>query len=281
MADQSLETRDLPVARILDDASFNCRGQITPYSVADLARSIQDHGLQFAISVQPIANAGYAEIPINPQDDLPYEYRTVAGHRRLMAFRILKRDTIPCTIRPDLDEKKARILNLIENFQRENLNILQEALALKHLMEAGVPRETVAKEIGMSGGWVQNRFYLLQLPEEIQQEAAAGLISQFQIKQLYSLGNKELQFEAVKKLKDAKAKGETAPFVGKRKPKSVTIKKERKRDEIFQMIDLLAESIGYGLHTRSLAWASGEISTYDLLVDVQKENPEFVIPTEL
>src|SRR5690606_1891994 len=116
-------------------------------------------------------------------------------------------DVIPCMVKSGLDEVQARILNLGENLKRKDLNILQEARAISHLHEFGVPRDHVAAELGVSSGWVQTRYYLLELPEDIQEECAAGVINQAQIKQLYTLRDKpDQQFEAVKKIKDAKAR---------------------------------------------------------------------------
>jgi ParB family chromosome partitioning protein len=205
----------------------------------------------------------------------------VAGHRRYTAVKILKWPTIPATVRANLDEKKARILNLVENFQRQDLNILQEAEALKHLCEAGVPRETVAREIGMSGGWVQVRYNLLRLPPEIQQEAAAGMINQYHIKTLCTLRTKEDQFEAVRKIKEAKLKGDKPPAIGIRKKKTADIKKARQPNELFDMIEILAQTaLGYGIHTRVLAWAAGEITSAELFVDIKRADPTFFPPTE-
>lgn len=269
---------DISMARIYCDSNFNCRGIIRPFDVADLATSIRDKGLQFAISVQPASDV-QGGLPLNPDDGLPYEYRIVAGHRRYTAVKILKWPTIPATVRTDLDEKKARILNLVENFQRQDLNILQEAEALKHLCEAGVARETVAREIGMSGGWVQVRYNLLRLPVEIQQEAAAGLINQYHIKTLCTLKTKEDQFEAVKKIKEAKMRGDKPPQIGIRKQKTTDIKKARLPNEMADMVEILAKtSLGYGIHTRALAWGAGYISTAEFFADIKKLDSDFFIP---
>lgn len=278
-ATHGLQVFDIPVARIYCDSHFNCRGEIRPFEVADLAQSIEKRGLQFAISVQPAADV-VGGLPVNPADGLPFEYRIVAGHRRYTAFKVLGRETIPATVKTGLDEKGARVLNLIENFQREDLNILQEARALESLRLAGIPREYVAKEIGKSGGWVQVRFYLLSLPEEIQQEAAAGIINQHQIKQLFSLGSKEAQFDAVKKIKEAKVRGETIN-VGKRKKRPTNTKKPRKREEIFDMMELIAGTgLGYGIHTRAMAWCAGQIATNELFADIKTADPDFNVPSE-
>lgn len=266
---------DIPVAEIFCDANFNCRGSIAPIDVAELAKSIDADGLQFPISVQPAETV---------KGGLPpgFKYRIIAGHRRYTAFKVLRRATIPAMIRADVDnEVKARVLNLIENFQRQDLNILQEAKALEALYVAGCAREQVGKMIGKSGGWVQVRFNLLSLPVEIQAEAAAGILNQYQIKHLVSLHSAEDQYAAVRKIKDAKAKGEKPGAIAPRKKKTTTIKKPRLRDEIFDLIEILAKSgVGYGIHTRVLAWAAGEITTMEVFDEIRKMDPDFIPPME-
>jgi len=263
----------IPVEEIYSDDEFNCRGSISPLDVADLARSIQADGLQSPITVQPASDV---KTYIPPK----FKYRIVAGHRRFKACKVLSLKSIPAFVRPGLNEVRARILNLSENFQRKDLNILQEANALRHLQEVGLPRDSVARELGMSSSWVQVRYNLLTLPVEIQQEAAAGILNQYQIKQLYSLDTEEQMFEAVRKIKEAKVKGEKVDNVGKRKKQSIGTKKVRLRPEIFDMMELLAKEVGYGLHTRVLAWASGEITTADVFNDVKEMNPGFTPPIE-
>jgi len=277
MHDPSYTVVVLPMDSVYSDNDFNCRGVITPVDVIDLAKSIKINGLQFPISVQPRSDVK-SFIPEQCQ------YRIVAGHRRFKACKVLGMTTIPAFVRPGLTEIAARVLNFSENLDRKDLNILQEAMALKNLYEAGLPRDTVARELNRSSSWVQVRYNLLELPVEIQQEAAAGILNQYQIKQLYSLDNHEQMFEAVRKIKDAKVRGEKVDNVGKKRKNPTTLKKVRQRPEMFEVMELMAKSIGYGLHTRVLAWATGEISTAELFQDIKERadelGKEFIVPLE-
>lgn len=274
---QDYQVIDVEMKLLYHDATFNCRGPISPLDVADLAKSIDRHGLQVPITIQPACDV---------QNGLPpgYEFRVIAGHRRHKACEVLKKSTVRAMLRRGLTEAQARILNLSENFDRKDLNVLQEARALEALERAGVPRDTVAREIGKSSSWVQVRYYLLRMPDEIQQEAAAGLLNQYQIKQLYSLESVEAQFEAVRQIKNAKIKGEKPADVGNRKKQKTDVKKERKRREMFDMMELLAKTLGYGLHTRTLAWACGEVATNELFADVSRAaeaaGKKFIPPME-
>lgn len=259
------EVHDLNCDDIYLDPEFNCRGAIAPMDVVDLAKSIEKDGLQFPIAVQPASDCDVV-LPSGKK------YRILAGHRRLVAVhKINKATTIKAMIKYGLDNVRARILNLSENLHRKSLNILQEAKAIQSLKDAGCPREQVAKELGVSGGWVQVRFYLLDLPEDIQTEAAAGFLNQHQIKQLRSLENDEQMYEAVRKIKTAKERGKAVPHVGKRKKVDPFAKKLRKREEIFEMMEHIRAALGNGLYTRTMAWCAGEINTVDLVGDLKKE----------
>jgi ParB/RepB/Spo0J family partition protein len=252
---------DIEMSRIYSDADFNCRGTIMPLDVVDLIKDIDQHGLQFPIAVQPAFDT----------DGLPegFDFRIVAGHRRHAAFRISERTSIPCMIKVGLSEIQARLVNLGENLKRKALDITQEAQAIKHLKVLGLNRRQTSEALGVSMGWVQVRYNLLDLPTDIQEEAAAGLLNQYQIKEIYGLKSPEKQYEAVRKIKDARLRGEKGVSVGK-SPQQDPFKKRRQPKNVVQeMIDHMSDTVGFGLHTRVLAWANGEISSADLYFDIR------------
>lgn len=277
----------IPVSEIYSDDEFNCRGAILPIDVHDLAQDIQNIKLQSPITLQPAADVTDSAMPPGKN------YRIIAGHRRFKAWCVLQKswepgdpaqgkvawdaskgnpfNSIPAMLKTGLDPIQARVINLGENLKRKDLNLLQEARAIDHLHKAGVPRDHVAEMIGKSSGWVQTRYYVLCFPEDIQQQCAAGIINQNQIKQLYSHRNDtDKLYAAVRQIKEAKAKGENAGHVGERKKQATTVKKERKKKECLQMLEFVAKTpIGYGLATRALAWAAGEIPTNELFVDIK------------
>src|SRR5690606_17025719 len=251
MAEEKMKVEELPVDEIYSDPEFNVRGDIAPGSVIDLARNIQTNTLLQPISVQPFDRV------IN---DHRYKWRIVVGHRRHMAFQLLERERIPCVIKENLNDLDAFTLNYIENINREQLNILQEAKGLEKFKKAGLTIEETSKRINQSKGWIQIRFALLGLPEPIQNEAAAGYITQTQIRDLNSLGSAAAQLEAVKKLKDARISGEKRALSLK-DPKKGNPTKAKKRGptEIDEMIVHMLETVGPNIGTRALAWANGNI----------------------
>lgn len=253
----------LNIADLHADAEFNCRGDIAPIDVTDLSRSMAQHGLQLPIEVQPY--------DLEHQRETGKLYRLICGHRRLKAAQLLKWAQIPAIVKRNLTDAQARVRNLTENLNRKDLNIFQEAKALQNLRTAGMGQEQVSAELNKSRGWVQVRFMLLDLQPEIQQEAAAGLLNQEQIRDLYTLRHEpDRQAEAVRAIKEAREKGERVVKI-KPRPKSQHSKAHQSRPAIFAMIDHIGDNLGMNLATRCLAWAAGEISEFELYFDIEAE----------
>lgn len=258
------EVKEVEVSRVYSDSDFNCRGTIQPMDVVDLAKDIERNGLQFPITVQPCTLDGY-------------DYKIIAGHRRHAAFKVLKKDLIPVMLREELSELSARLLNLSENLKRKELNILQEAAAIKRLRELGMTQEAIATELGSSRTWVQVRFHLLDLPVPIQEEAAAGMLNQYQIRQIHGIDSQEDQYEAVRKIKTARLNGDKNIDVGKTSVEKPYVKKRQTVTSVQNMIEHLGTTIGFGLHTRVLAWANGQINSAELYFDIKREAEELGI----
>lgn len=124
----------------------------------ELAESLRLHGV-----VQPIVVRKIGE-----------RYSIIAGERRYRAARMAGLATVPVVIR-DMDEMQAREVALIENIQRENLNPIEEAAAIKSLMDLhDLTQEEVSKRISKSRPAVSNSVRLLSLPEEVQDMVKEG-----------------------------------------------------------------------------------------------------------
>ncbi len=268
---------------ILIDEEFNCRGQFNKMEVAELAKDIEEKTLMLPHQlglIQPVT------IRVLTPDEVVKSgkaYGLVAGFRRYFAFEVLKRNEIPCVILHNITPAQAAIINLSENVQRKDLNILQEAHALAKLKALGIPRDHVAAQLSVSSGWVQTRYNLLDLPEEIQAEAASGLITQKQIKEIWSLGGKDKQFEAVRKIKDAKLRGDKASDIEiKKKKEDANAKKPRNRTEIFEMMQHIRGIFGVRYEQKIGAWCAGEIGTLDFLLATKEEavkhNLSYTVP---
>ena len=104
-------------------------------------------------------------------------YQIVAGERRFRAARLAGLDSVPCIVRDFTPEEQMEAA-LIENIQREDLNPMEEAAAVRQLMDScGYTQETAAKRLGKSRPAVANLLRLLNLPEPIRQAVSAGRLS--------------------------------------------------------------------------------------------------------
>ena len=104
-------------------------------------------------------------------------YRIVAGERRFRAARIAGLDTVPCIVR-DFTAEEQMEAALIENVQREDLNPIEEAAAVKQFMDTcHYTQEQAAKRLGKSRPALANLLRLLSLPKVVQDDVIAGRLS--------------------------------------------------------------------------------------------------------
>lgn len=151
----------------------------------ELASSIATHGLLQPIIVRDGGN-GY--------------YRIVAGERRWRASKMAGLTEVPVVI-IDADNKEAAELSLIENLQRENLNIIEEALAYRALInEYNLTQKEVSGRIGKSREFVANAMRLLDLPDEVIELVKKNELSAGHAKTLLALKHKEYIFDVAKQV---------------------------------------------------------------------------------
>lgn len=270
MQAQPAQVVPIPLKEIFCDDDFNCRGSIAPIDVEDLLKSIRDVGLK-----QPIV--------VQPWDQTPgKKYRIVMGHRRYIATTLIpEANTINAMVEDNLTELQARKLNLVENLNRKDLNILQEAKAITPFLKAGWQQQKIANELKQSRGWVQARLNLLRLPEAIQQDAAAGFLNQEQIRQVSELKTLDQKFEAVREIKESKLRQDKRKFDVSGKKKNPLSKRRRDRAEIFEMNDVIMDVVGPCFATRCLSWSAGEINDYELYQSLKEYADLLQIPYDI
>ncbi len=126
-------------------------------SLLDLAASIQEYGL-----LQPLLVTLIDDNPNDPQ------YQLIAGERRWRAAQMAGVNLVPVVIRQATPEL-ALELALVENLQRRDLNVLEEANAYTTLVEEyGLTHEQIAERVGRDRVTITNKLRLLQLPREAQ-----------------------------------------------------------------------------------------------------------------
>lgn len=154
----------------------------------ELADSVREHGV-----IQPI-------LVVKNEDG----YNIVAGERRWRAAKLVGLKTIPAIVKDYTDTKKKQVA-LIENIQREDLNVMEVAVALKELMDLESYNVTdVAKVTGKSQSSVSNIVRLLKLTPEVQQLVLDGKLVEGQARALLAIENEEEQLKVAKKIIDKK-----------------------------------------------------------------------------
>jgi len=140
----------LPVER-LHAGRYQPRRIFDETSLQELADSISAQGIIQPIVVRPAAD----------------QFEIIAGERRWRAAQLVGLDTVPVIIR-DVSDDDAIAMALIENIQREDLNVIEEAQALKRLIdEFNMTHKAIAKTIGKSRSAVTNTLRLLDLEHRI------------------------------------------------------------------------------------------------------------------
>lgn len=124
-------------------------------TIQQLADSIAARGI-----VQPLV--------VRPLKDTADQYEIIAGHRRCQAAKQAGLTEIPVIIR-DIEDEAALAMSFIENVQREDLNAIDKAKALKRLTEEfGLKQEEVASGVGLSRAGISNLIRLLNLAQPVQ-----------------------------------------------------------------------------------------------------------------
>ncbi len=157
-ADEPRAPAMLPVAR-LQAGRYQPRTRMDEAALQDLAASIRRHGVMQPIVVRPIGHE---------------RYEIVAGERRFRAAQLAGLDAVPVVVR-DVSDQNALAMALIENIQREDLNPLEEAQAIRRLLdEFDYTHEQASEAIGRSRSATSNLLRLLNLAPPVQTMLLAG-----------------------------------------------------------------------------------------------------------
>jgi len=145
------ELQHLPLD-LIQRGKYQPRRDMDPQALEELALSIKAQGVMQPIVVRPVDKG---------------RYEIIAGERRWRATQQAGLDTIPALVR-EVPDEAAIAMALIENIQREDLNPLEEAVALQRLQqEFQLTQQQVADAVGKSRVSVANLLRLIALPEEI------------------------------------------------------------------------------------------------------------------
>jgi ParB family chromosome partitioning protein len=153
------ELRDLPLD-LVQRGRYQPRTDMDPDALEGLAASIRAQGVVQPIVVRPLQGGG--------------RYEIIAGERRWRAAQLAGLHDIPAVVR-DVPDQAAMAIALIENIQRENLNPMEEAQALKRLIdEFEMTHQQTADAVGRSRAAVSNLLRLLDLNGDVKRMVENG-----------------------------------------------------------------------------------------------------------
>lgn len=162
----------IPVSEIRPNP-YQPRKVFDEEALEDLASSIRTHGVFTPILVRRSIHG----------------YDLIAGERRLRASKLAGQINIPAIV-VDFDDQQMMEISLLENIQRENLNVIEEARAYDQLIKTyHYTQEQAASRVGKSREHVTNLLRLLRLPDDVQQYVVEKKLSMGHVRALLGAGD--------------------------------------------------------------------------------------------
>ena len=160
---------------------YQPREEFDEAALSELAESVSRYGVLQPILLRKLPDEGY---------------ELIAGERRLRAAKAAGLPKIPALVREFGDAEVSEIA-LIENLQREDLSVMEEARAYQRLLkEFGLKQEELSSRLGRSRSHIANTMRLLNLPEEIQGWLMSGVLTAGQARPLLAIEAREVQVRA-------------------------------------------------------------------------------------
>ena len=145
----------IPVEQI-KPGPWQARKNFDANDLEDLSNSIKSKGILSPILVT------------QSNDNNEISYALIAGERRWRAAQMAKLHEVPCIVVNDVDANSASVMSLIENIQRKDLNVIEEAQGFNELInQHNYTQESAGKIVGKSRVYITNSLRLLKLPEKI------------------------------------------------------------------------------------------------------------------
>ena len=199
------------------------RNDFDETALAELSESITNHGLLQPIVVRP---------------NLDGTYMIIAGERRWRACRMAGLTEVPVIIK-ETDDKTLMELALIENLQREDLNVVEEALGYKALIEEySLTQEEVANRMGKSRSAVTNILRLLSLTEAELEALRKGIISAGHAKVLLSCDDTDVRQRMLLAAADGASVRELERMAAASKKAEKAPKKESNKPTFYSEVEL-------------------------------------------
>ncbi len=172
----------MPIEDIIPNR-FQPRLAFDEKELNELANSIIKYGV-----IQPIVLRNIGD-----------KYEIIAGERRYKASCLAGLKKVPAIINNTDDNTSAEIA-LLENLQRKNLSVIEEAQSYKKLMDRGFTQEEIASKLGVSQSSIANKMRLLNLPKDVQNALLYNKISERHARSLLSLPDADMQRNLLNKI---------------------------------------------------------------------------------
>jgi ParB family chromosome partitioning protein len=237
------ELRELPLD-VIRPGRYQPRSVFDEEKLAELADSIRAQGV-----VQPVV--------VRPVGDDAYEL--IAGERRWRAAQIAGAEHIPAVVR-DVPDEVSVAMALIENIQREDLNPLEEATALRRLIDDfDMTHQEAADAVGRSRAAVSNLLRLLELMQEVKDMIDLRRIEMGHARALLSLDD-ELQVQAAREVVRKRLSVRETENLVRRLQQSKKQKGQRRLDpDIQRLQNRMSEQLGARVRIQHQASGKGRL----------------------
>jgi ParB family chromosome partitioning protein len=241
--DRSEELRNLPL-ELIQPGRYQPRSVFDEEKLSELADSIRSQGVVQPVVVRPVG------------DD---RFELIAGERRWRAAQIAEIDDIPAVVR-DVSDEVSVAMALIENIQREDLNPLEEATALRRLIDDfQMTHQEAADSVGRSRAAVSNLLRLLELMQEVKEMVDLRLIEMGHARALLSLDD-ELQVQAAREVVHKRLSVRETESLVRRLQQSKKKKGHRRVDpDILRLQNRLGETLGARVRIQHQASGKGKL----------------------
>ena len=244
IGDTKVETNinKLPISDLTRN-KFQPRKNFNKESLDELTNSIKERGI-----IQPII--------VRKSKENRTKYEIIAGERRWLAAQNAGLHEVPIVI-TDVDDLKSLEFAIVENVQRNDLNVIEEAEGYKRLInEFSYDQENVAKFIGKSRSHVANCLRLLALPKEVLELIENNKLSPGHAKVLVGLEN---SIFIAKKIIEKKLSVRQAENLARIFKTNRTARINKKDPNLNQLENSLREKIGLNVHIKNKKNNSGSI----------------------
>lgn len=234
----------LPI-EFIQAGKYQPRLDMRPEALEDLAASIKAQGLMQPIVVRPISTN---------------KYEIIAGERRWRACQMAGLDTIPALVK-DVPDDTAIAMALIENIQREDLNPIEEAMALKRLQEEfELTQQEVADAVGKSRTTVTNLIRLMSLNPDVRISLEHGDLEMGHARALLALSGEQQTKAAQTVVGKGMSVRQTEALVRSFQNKTHTTAEKKSIDpDIRQLQDSLSDKLGAEVLIQHTAKGKGKV----------------------